>query len=553
MASRRDELNAYSFARKRTNAAFLKPLPNGSIESAPKPLKAVVPSIIVSVLMLVGFGACGILKPVAPQGWDKVGGNVLVGDKSTTRYVVLDDTANGKHQKLLHPVLNLASARLLLNPDNFTVLKVDEKQLDGKISHGPAVGIPFAPDRLPAPEDVDKPKTWAVCNRPGSSSQSKPQQAVFVLGGDEKKKVETREGKLDLNQALYVKGPDEKYYLVNSNGVKFEFDATFKLDAPQHHKPMSKNDAKLANEKLRRMVFHGEEAQQVTQQWLDTLITSPLPIFEPEVPGAGMKSQAPANAVPDNLRTVGTVVEDSASGKKYVVTQNDVEKVSDFIANMLRVGKNADAVNHGSGRELQVESLASGSINPASDEDGREDKKFYGKFAGYENPWPDDDVSMANTFKGTQTGLPTAAESGVSCSVYKGTTTKFEGSAAFGYPNGVPVMGAWVGKDYPAKIAPGSNSYVTPGSGLLYREAKTARTKKDEGSLFLVTDTGLRYSVPTNNDGDKAGKADQEVGQNQMRLGYKDANVPSLMASWSQLLSAGPALNYKVAKQPQAS
>ncbi len=151
MASRRDELNAYSFARKRTNAAFLKPLPNGSIESAPRPLKAVLPSVLVGVLILVGFGACGILKPVAPKGWDEVGKNVIVGDESTTRYVVLSSKdANGKDQKLLHPVLNLASAKLLLDP-KFQVVKVKESELDGKLAHGPAVGIPYAPDRLPGP------------------------------------------------------------------------------------------------------------------------------------------------------------------------------------------------------------------------------------------------------------------------------------------------------------------------------------------------------------------------------------------------------------------
>src|SRR5690606_38552096 len=90
MASRRDELNAYNFARKRTVASFLKPLPNGSVESAPRPLRTVVPSMVLGMLILAGFGACGIIKPAAPKGWDNVGEKVIVGDKSTTRYVVLE-------------------------------------------------------------------------------------------------------------------------------------------------------------------------------------------------------------------------------------------------------------------------------------------------------------------------------------------------------------------------------------------------------------------------------------------------------------------------------
>lgn len=232
MASRRDELNAYSFARKRTNAAFLKPLPNGSIESAPRPLKAVVPSIVVGVLVLVGFGACGILKPVAPQGWDEVGKNVIVGDQSTTRYIVLENKdRNGKSQKLLHPILNLASARLLLDP-KFSVVKVKESELDGKLPHGPAIGIPYAPDRLPATEDADKPKTWAVCNRPGTGENSKPQQAVFVLAGKDKQLVEDNKGKLDLHQALYVEDPDGKKWLVDNSGKAFAFNAPRKRAGP---------------------------------------------------------------------------------------------------------------------------------------------------------------------------------------------------------------------------------------------------------------------------------------------------------------------------------
>src|SRR4051812_6730445 len=115
MAARRDELNAYTFARKRTVAAFLKPGPFGSIENAPRPIRVMVPSMVVGALIVAGFGAYGMLKPALPQGWKTPAKQVLVGDKSTTRYVVLRSKtkdANGKREVLLHPVLNLASAKL---------------------------------------------------------------------------------------------------------------------------------------------------------------------------------------------------------------------------------------------------------------------------------------------------------------------------------------------------------------------------------------------------------------------------------------------------------
>ncbi|QHC25169.1 type VII secretion protein EccB [Streptomyces sp. GS7] len=551
MASRRDELNAYSFARKRTNAAFLKPLPNGSIESAPKPLKAVVPSVVMGALVCVGFGAYGIFKPVAPQGWDTVGVNVLVGDKSTTRYVVLQTKdANGKTEKLLHPVLNLASARLLLDPTKFQVVKVKESELDGKMTHGAAVGIPYAPDRLPDASGVDKPKTWAVCDRPGSGENSKSQQAVFVLDGKDKQVIDdTRKGKLDFHQALYVEDPDGVKWLVDHNGFAFQMIADGGLAADQ--KAGVKHTDTEADRSLRRIIFGSQaEPQQVTAEFMNTLVKSPYPISMPKVPNAGQTTTD--SSVPAEARKVGSILQTS-DGVKYVVVQDGVEQVSNFISNLLEQGTNAAAVNGGSSAALKPVQVATGSVHPKPDATNHP-ATFMGTIMGITNPWPTETVTAANDFAhGSQTGgLTSPTKDGVSCSVYKGTATKYPGAEQLGFANGVPDMTTWVGKDYPAKIAAGSTSYVTPGSGLLYQQVDTNSQKS--GSLFLVTDTGLRYSVPVNNDSATSSGSDkQEIGQAQLRLGYKDAHPPLLLSAWSKLLSAGPSLDVHTASQPQAS
>lgn len=146
MASRRDELNAYTFAKRRLIAQFVRPNSTGSEEGAPRPLRGVVPGMIVAVVILAIFGAWGMFKPVAPKKWDTPGENVIIASKSTTRYVVL--RTDKKIQ--LHPVLNMSSAKLLLDPDKGKVINVDESVLDnGKIPHGATLGIPYAPDRLP--------------------------------------------------------------------------------------------------------------------------------------------------------------------------------------------------------------------------------------------------------------------------------------------------------------------------------------------------------------------------------------------------------------------
>ncbi|GGV00099.1 type VII secretion protein EccB [Streptomyces albospinus] len=553
MASRRDELNAYSFARKRTNAAFLKPLPNGSIESAPKPLKAVVPSVIMGALVCMGFGAWGIFQPVAPQGWDSVGTNVLVGDKSTTRYVVLESKdANGKKEKLLHPILNLASARLLLDPQKFQVVKVQESQLDGKLTHGAAIGIPYAPDRLPDPAQVDKPKTWAVCDRPGSGVNSKSQQAVFVLDGKDKQDIDdTRKGKLDLHQALYVEDPDGVKWLIDHNGFAFKMIADSHQAMTEQQAGVKHTDTE-ADRSLRRTIFGSQaEPQKVTAEFMNTLVKSPFAISMPTVEGAGTLTTD--SKVPAAARKVGSLLQ-AGDGQKYVVVKDGVEQVSNFVANLLAQGTNAAQVN-GSGTGLQPVNVAIGSVHPKLDETNHA-VTFLGKVpvVGIDNPWPTETVSAANDFAhGSQTGgLSSPTPNGVSCSVYKGTNTKYPGADKLGYANGVPDMTTWVGKDYPAKIAAGSTSYVTPGSGLLYQQVDTA--SQGSGTLFLVTDTGLRYSVPRNNDSaTKAGSDKQDTDQAQIHLGYKDAHPPLLLSAWSKLLSAGPSLDVKSASQPQAS
>ncbi|UQA92774.1 type VII secretion protein EccB [Streptomyces halobius] len=542
MASRRDELNAYSFARKRTNAAFLKPLPNGSIESAPRPLKAVMPSIIIALLILVGFGACGILKPVAPQGWDEPYKHVIVGADSTTRYVVLPSKdANGKKQKLLHPVLNLASAKLLLDP-KYTVVNVKESELDGKLTHGPAVGIPYAPDRLPSAEEADKPKIWAVCNRPGSGTNSKPQQAVFVLGGKEKKLVEGS-GKLAVRQALYVRDPDGQYWLVDQNGVAFQFS----------EKPVGTIRPKgiQDNRELRQLIFGAAEAQDVTQDWMNTVIKSPVPLSMPTF-GAATGQQRNDNGVPAEYNKVGMVVENSASGEKYVVTPEGVQQVTNFVAKLLLKGQNATDLGH-TDDDLEAKPLPSTDIDPQLDDQGKP-RKYLDKVGAtdFDMPWPQEVVTAANNFRqGSQTGgLTSPTDSGVSCSVYTGSNLKYPGAKFLGYPNGVPKMQTWIGKDYPAKIASGSTSYVTPGSGLLYQEVKGS---EKDGRLYLVTDTGLRYNVPVGNDSkDKAGNDKQERDQARLHLGYKGGHPPLIPATWSELLSKGPSLNVYDAKKPQS-
>src|SRR3954470_14710325 len=151
MASRRDELSAYTFAKKRMVASFVQPSPTVMDDGAPRPVRAILPGVIVGALILAGFGAWGMIKPTAPKGWDDTAAHIIVGNESTSRYVIL--STGGKKQ--LHPVLNLASAKLVLESGKSGIVRVKDSQLDnGDIPRGPTIGIPYAPDRMPSSEEA---------------------------------------------------------------------------------------------------------------------------------------------------------------------------------------------------------------------------------------------------------------------------------------------------------------------------------------------------------------------------------------------------------------
>ncbi|MBY8889181.1 type VII secretion protein EccB [Streptomyces sp. PTM05] len=509
MASRRDELNAYTFARKRTVAAFLQPSPSGSEEGAPRPLRAVAPSLVAAALLVAGFGAWGLIKPGAPQGWAEPYSKVLVGSQSTTRYVVVE--AGGKKQ--LDPVLNLASAKLLLDPSKFGVLKVDESVLDnGEIPHGPTLGIPYAPDRLPGAGDAGTPKLWAVCEQPGGDVTS-AQKAAFVLAARDAPKVDGT-GRLRGDQTLYVQGPDGTRYLVDASGTRF----------PIQPGATRGGDPNLL---LRALFGDGAVPQKVTADWLETF-NSGQPLAFPHPDGFGGPAGVPR--LDPRLDHVGMVLSAPSGGgtQSYVVLRGQVARVSALVATLLLNAPGAPAMYPGGTPAPQH--VAAQDLTPAA-------TPYLG-----DTGWPATMPHQADT-----------GSTSTVCSVYRGT---MNGSR--------PALSVWAGTDYPAAVADGgSTAYVTPGSGLLYRQV--TGSAGGSGPVFLLTDTGLRYGVQSNDDSDTArskvtdpsagstSDGQQQTDEAQVRLGYGGVQPVPVPRTWSSFLPAGPTLDTNSAAQPQGS
>ncbi|EST23089.1 hypothetical protein N566_26085 [Streptomycetaceae bacterium MP113-05] len=506
MASRRDELNAHTFAKKRLLAAFLQPTPSGTEEGAPRPLRAVVPGLIIGALVLAGFGAWGMFKPKAPKDWDQVAENVIIGSDSTSLYVVLE--TDGKKQ--LHPVLNRASAKLLLDSGEAELVEVDEETLDsGKIPHGATIGIPYAPDRLPDEDEATKQKTWAVCTQTGGGASV--QQAGFVFAEREKDAVAGGSG-LKGGQVMSVEDADGNLFIVDHGGNAYPL-ATDVTDSP-----------------LYRTLIGTTAPQEVSDDWLRTLHEGDEVQF-PQVAGIGNPADVPGSLAPEADR-IGMVLK-SKSGSKwqhYVVLENTVKPVTPFVADLLLNSAESGTLDQ-NGRAREVNA---GAIAP--------ENAFYSK-----RDWPTQEARVVNSAQGGRDTL---------CSVLQDVDV--DGKVF------TTELTTWAGTDYPKQLPNGATSgYVTPGSGLLLRQVKG--NSAGTGAVFLVTDTGLRYALQGNKDSDQGdsgiGKNDkqkeelthEEGNRAQIRLGYKDAEPVPVPAPWATLLPTGPRLSTEAARQPQGS
>ncbi|MEV6050779.1 type VII secretion protein EccB [Streptomyces sp. NPDC052107] len=506
MASRRHELNAYTFAKRRTLAAFLQPSPSGSEEGAPKPLGALVPGLVVGAVVLAVFGGIGMFSPTAPKGWDDPEKHVIVASESTTRYVVLK---TGK-QVQLHPVLNMASAKLLLSPENDSVITVDEKILDsGKPPHGVTIGIPYAPDRLPSADEASAAKRWAVCERPGAGGRA-IQKAAFVLAKKEWSRTEGAD-RLTRGDLMYVVAPDGKtQYVVDAQGTAYQIE--------------NPDDKEL----LKALDTQGRAPQRVSQDWLATLHKGDA-VSIPRIQGTpGVKAGA---GLPDQYDKVGEVIKayDGHTLQYYVVLQGKVARISEFTATLLL--NSGQLVNVGQAGEAQQ-------VSPGAVADST-------TFEGGKS-WPAYKPRTVNDGSSATSGRNTV------CNVLRSVGAK-----------GGTTLSTWVGKDFPAQLPTGSSSgYVTPGSGQLYRQFQGTETSV--GGVFLVTDTGLRYALQSNSDSDSSNEGIgtsaekrkeelQEARIAQTHLGYEKVSPTPIPMEWSTFLPTGPRLSEAAARQPQGS
>lgn len=151
MATKKELIEAQGFSRRRLLSAFTGGAPGGKELEPAKPLRAVTAGIALTAMVLLGGLFYGMLRPGLPQGWEN--NRLIVATDTGARYVSVEG--------VLHPVINTASARLLIPEKEFSVISTDKSTLSG-IEIGAPIGILGAPDDLPDPSSLQN-SGWTAC------------------------------------------------------------------------------------------------------------------------------------------------------------------------------------------------------------------------------------------------------------------------------------------------------------------------------------------------------------------------------------------------------
>lgn len=151
MATKKDLVEAQSFAKRRLTTAFVAGAPGGREVEPHQPLKAIVGGLLLSVVLVLGSLAFGWIKGSLPMGWDD--NRLIIGQTSGARFVSI--------KGVLHPVINTTSARLLIPSKDFKVITVEDAKLSSK-PRGATLGILGAPDSLTPPDHLAN-TGWTAC------------------------------------------------------------------------------------------------------------------------------------------------------------------------------------------------------------------------------------------------------------------------------------------------------------------------------------------------------------------------------------------------------
>ncbi|HEY3466914.1 MAG TPA: type VII secretion protein EccB, partial [Amycolatopsis sp.] len=453
--------------------------------------RATIVGVVLGALGMIVFVVWGLLspKPSVPEA-----GNIVIGEQSGTVYVVA-----GNPKKLI-PTFNLASARLLLlaqskqssagaggtaaapaapaaassaSVKNPTVVSDDQL---ASIPRDKLTGIPDGPQLIPTDSQRISPD-WAVCDQvqldPSLPNPDIGKTNTYVFGGVAPSSLGAELGE---NEALLATAENGKTYLIyrlpssrnrpNANTVRAEIDVA------------NPNDA------VRTALGLQQRPRKITQGLLNA-----IPEVPPLTPPRIADGQAPADF--DGL-TVGDVFSTQPTGdqpKYWAITTNGIQQVSQAVADVIRVAKHGSASKP---RQLGLDKLAGVRVLQPSDPDYI----------------PVDEFPRA-----VPTVLDATKNSSVACLGWSlvGSGNDQDAHTSVFVDTQLPGQKATGDKFTPMTVTtPGPNRvpingfYLKPGFAAVVQSA-TGKDSFGKGAIQLISDRGVRYSVPDAQTADAIG------------------------------------------------
>ena len=406
------------------------------------PLRTQTRAVLMGVLMLItALVGCFVFSLIRPNG--SAANNPVLADRSTAAlYVRVGDQ--------LHPVLNLTSARLIVGrPVNPTTVKSTE--LD-KFPRGNLIGIPGAPERMV--QNTGKNADWTVCD-----SITGPATGVTVIAGAPDSSG-TRAAALGSGHAVLVRNTTSTWLLWDGRRSRID----------------------LADRAVTSALGFGSDitAPRPIDAGLFNAIPEAPPLSAPAILDAG---SPPRFGLPLPV-PVGAVVEahvlDGASANGllyYAVLADGLQPISPVLAAILR---NANSYGLDQPPRLGADQIAKLPVSRALDA----------------SRYPDQRISLVDAVHDPVTCAHWSKPAGATTN----SLTLLTGSA-------LPVPEALHTEDLVSAGIGGTASRVAiaPGAGYFTATVADNAESPAAGSLFWVSDTGVRYGI--DNEGGTNGPA----------------------------------------------
>ncbi|WP_156687498.1 type VII secretion protein EccB [Mycobacterium sp. Marseille-P9652] len=438
------------------------------------PLRTQSRAVVMGVLIVItGVAGCFVFSLIRPNG--SVGNNLVLADRSTDAlYVRVGEN--------LHPVLNLTSARLIVGrPANPALVKSAE--LD-RFPRGNLIGIPGAPERMV--QNTARDANWTVCDGVSGSGRGAHSTGVTVIAGPPDSRG-SRAAALGSGQAVLVDSGSGTWLLWD--GKRSQIDP--------------------ADHAVTTALGWGTDVptpRPIAPGLFNAIPESP-PLAAPGIPNAG----APANySVPAPIGAVvasyGLDQNPSAAVRYYAVLPDGLQPISPVLAAILR---NTNSYGLDQPPRLSADAVAKLPVSRMLDT-----ARF-----------PDRQITLVDAAKNPLTCASWSKPAGAATS----SLTLLSGSA-------LPVPDSIHTVDLVGGGAPGTATRVAlpPGTGYFAQTVSGGPSSPGVGSLFWVSDTGVRYGIDTEGESGR-GKTVEALGLNGTPVG-----IPWSMLS---LFATGPTLS----------